>query len=564
MAVVVEQANAGTVSGGVFSILARSQYSALATMRWSMFRHGVRSTKGAVELGARVVIILLYSLMGLGMAFGLGAGSYAIAAHDQWEILPLVMWALFVLWQIVPVSLASFQQQFDLGGLLRFPVSFGAFYLLHLIFGLVDVSTIMGGFCCLGMLAGITLAKPGLFGWAALSLAVFAAFNIFLVRAVFAWIDRWLAQRRTREIVSALFLVVMLSMNFLNPALRGNPKGSPISAGTRAASVRYLRIANRVQRWLPPGLAARVIRGGAHADPGDATESLALLGLFVVAAGGALGFRLRGEYRGENLGDAPSRKKVEKHTGQWLLDGSGPIAAVMEKELRTVLRALPLLYGLGAPLIMVFLFSGLYRNKGASTFSHIPFGLLLCLAYAMVGFTQLLYNNLGTEGAGIQMLFLSPTPIRTVLLAKNLFHSLLFAVDAVLVCILSSLRYGATDVIALAAIAAWLLFALPVHLSAGNAFSLTMPYRVNMGRISRQKGSQANALLSMAVQIGVLGIGAGIFAACAFFDRLWLAVPVFLALAVGSIFTWFQLLPKFEVMASERRDALIATLVKAE
>ena len=564
MAVVVEQANAGTVSGGVFSILARSQYSALATMRWSMFRHGVRSTKGAVELGARVVIILLYSLMGLGMAFGLGAGSYAIAAHDQWEILPLVMWALFVLWQIVPVSLASFQQQFDLGGLLRFPVSFGAFYLLHMIFGLVDVSTIMGGFCCLGMLAGITLAKPGLFGWAALSLAVFAAFNIFLVRAVFAWIDRWLAQRRTREIVSALFLVVMLSMNFLNPALRGNPKGSPISAGTRAASVRYLRIANRVQRWLPPGLAARVIRGGAHADPGDATESLALLGLFVVAAGGALGFRLRGEYRGENLGDAPSRKKVEKHTGQWLLDGSGPIAAVMEKELRTVLRALPLLYGLGAPLIMVFLFSGLYRNKGASTFSHIPFGLLLCLAYAMVGFTQLLYNNLGTEGAGIQMLFLSPTPIRTVLLAKNLFHSLLFAVDAVLVCILSSLRYGATDVIALAAIAAWLLFALPVHLSAGNAFSLTMPYRVNMGRISRQKGSQANALLSMAVQIGVLGIGAGIFAACAFFDRLWLAVPVFLALAVGSIFTWFQLLPKFEVMASERRDALIATLVKAE
>ena len=81
----------------------------------------------------------------------------------------------------------------------------------------------------------------------------------------------------------------------------------------------------------------------------------------------------------------------------------------------------------------------------------MPLGLLLSLAYAMVGFTQLLYNNLGTEGPGIQMLFLSPTPIRTVLLAKNLFHALLFAVDAVLVCVIATLRYGAVEPVALAA-----------------------------------------------------------------------------------------------------------------
>jgi len=154
--------------------------------------------------------------------------------------------------------------------------------------------------------------------------------------------------------------------------------------------------------------------------------------------------------------------------------------------------------------------------------------------------------------------------MRTVLLAKNLFHALLFGVDAVLVCVISSLRYGATDPIAMAAIVAWLLFALPVHLAAGNAFSILMPYRVNMGRISRQKGSQANALLSLAVQIGVLGIGGGVLAACAFFDRLGLAVFVFLALAAGAIFTWFQLLPRFEAMANARRDDLVATLVKAE
>lgn len=571
MAVVAEPLGQQSMRGGVFSSLARSQYSALAAMRWGMFRHGLRSTKGAVELGAQVVILLLYSLMGLGLASGLGAGCYAIATHDHWEILPALLWAVFFLWQIVPVSLASFQQQFDLGGLLRFPVSFGAFYLLHLIFGLVDVSTIMGGFCCLGMLIGITAAQPALFGWAALSLAVFAAFNIFLVRAVFAWIDRWLAQRRTREIVSALFLVAILAANFLNPAFRQVKYQNPNSGEARVDRANrqaqygpWIRYAAQVQSWLPAGLAARGVDGGGHAHPGEAMESLALLSLYVAAAGGALGFRLRGEYRGENLGDAPSRKKVEKRSGPWLLDGSGPIAAVMEKEVRTVLRALPLLYGLGAPMIMVFLFSGIYRNKGESSFSHAPFGLLLCLAYAMVGFTQLLYNNLGTEGAGIQLLFLSPTPIRTVLLAKNLFHSLLFLVDAVLVCIIASIRFGALDLIGLTATASWLVFALPVHLSAGNAFSLVMPYRVNMGRISRQKGSQANALLSMAVQIGVLGIGAGVFAACAYFGRLWVAIPIFLMMASVSILTWFRLLPRFEALAYERRDSLVAILVKAE
>ena len=552
------------IHAGVFSRLARTQYGALAGMRWSMFRHGMRTTKGAVETVARIVVIVVYSFIGMGLATGFGFGAYAATAHGHWTFLPLFMWVLFLMWQVVPVSLASFQQQFDIGGLLRFPVSFGAFYLLHLIFGLVDVSTIMGGFCCVGLFVGITFAHPEVAGWAALSLASFAVFNILLTRAIFAWIDRWLAQRRTREIVSAVFLVLVLCMNFLNPALRGNAKASPISAATRSAAFRYLQTANRIQRWLPPGLAARGLRSGADAQIGDAAESYALLGIFMVGVGSALGVRLGGEYRGENLGEAPARKKAEKRSSQWLLDGSGPIAAVMEKEVRTILRALPLLYGLAAPLLMVFVFSGIYRNKGTTSLSHLPLGLLLCLAYAMVGFTQLLYNNLGTEGAGIQILFLSPTPIRTVLLAKNLFHALLFAIDVVLVCLIASLRYGAVDPVALAAIAAWLLFALPVHLAAGNAFSVVMPYRVNLGRISRQKGSQANALLSLAVQLGVLGTGGGILALCVVFDRLWVAVPIFLVLAAAAMVVWFRLLPRFEMMAYARRDDLIQTLVKTE
>ena len=190
--------------------------------------------------------------------------------------------------------------------------------------------------------------------------------------------------------------------------------------------------------------------------------------------------------------------------------------------------------------------------------------LLISLAYAIVGFTQLFYNNLGPEGPGIQMLFLCPTPMRTVILAKNLFHALLFLVDAVLVCIVAVLRVGWPVPAALAATAAWLLFALPVHLAAGNFFSIQMPYRMNLGRMTRQRGSQANALFSMLIQIAVLGIGAGIFALCSFFDRLWMATPVFLSLAGAAIIAWTRVLDRIDAMSSRRRESLIATLARTE
>src|SRR5207248_2801144 len=79
----------------------------------------------------------------------------------------------------------------------------------------------------------------------------------------------------------------------------------------------------------------------------------------------------------------------------------------------------------------------------------------LCVCYALLGFTQMIFNNLGAEGTGIQMLFLSPTPIRTVLLAKNLLHGLLFALVAFLAGVLAAFRMGEPDLMLIATTAAW-------------------------------------------------------------------------------------------------------------
>lgn len=550
---------------GPFGSMARAQYAALASMRWSMFRNSQRTTRGAMELGARTVAFAFYFLFGLALGAGFGGGTYAIAASGKWELLSGLFWALFVMWQVVPVTLASFQEHFDMGGLLRFPIGFGTFFLLHLIFGLVDASTMMGGLCCAGIWVGMMFARPDLFASTAVVVAIFAAFNILLVRAIAAWMDRWLAQRRTREIVGALFFVGLLFLQLLNPAYWSAQKHPHMSSRTRAEGLRWLNKANSVQHWLPPGLAALDLQRSAAARPLAAMEAASLLGIYVLGVGGVLGMRLRGEYHGENFGDAPARRRAERRTRSWLLDGSGPMAAVLEKEARVLTRAMPLIYALAAPLLMVFLLSGLFANRGGGQGSISSFSLMVALAYALVGFTQLFYNNLGPEGPGIQLLFLSPTPMRTVMMAKNLFHMLLFSVDAVLVCFLASLRIGGWPApAAIAATFAWLLFALPVHLAAGNLFSLNMPYRMNLGRITRQRGSQVSALLSMLIQLGVLGIGVGILVVCAYFHRLWLAVPVFLVLAAGAFIAWMRVLNSIDGIAARRRETLLATLVRTD
>lgn len=551
---------------GMLSRRACRQYFALLVMRWRMVLNSVRSVQGAFELGARGVAFIIYSIMGLSLGIGLGAGAYSMISSRHYEFFAALFWTVFLVWQVLPIALASFQEQFDPSGLLRFPVSFGSFCLLNVVFGLVDVPALLGGICCLGILTGATLARPSLFGWTALMIAVYAILNIVLARTVMAWIDRWLAKRKTREIVSAIFLLLMLSLQLLNPALHQQSRRWGSDRRDTSHHDRFedlpgwARSAMGILPWLPPGVAAS---GVSLASTPIALKSLGVLGLYTLAISGVLGLRLRAEYRGERLSDAPAaRRKIANETN-WLINRSGPLAAVIEKEMRIIPRSMPLLFGMGAPLVTVLVISTVFRNTATGS---RPFELAfpLCVCYALLGFTQMIFNNLGGEGTGIQLLFLSPVPIRKVLLAKNLMHGALFLIVAILAGIFAALRLGEPQLDLALTTAAWVLFALPANLAAGNVLSLTMPYRVNLGRISRQRGSQASALVSMLVQVLVTGCGIAVFELCSFFRHRWLAAPCLLILAGGALLAWMRVLENADRLANRNRDNLIATLAKTE
>lgn len=559
-------------TGGVFGREACVQYATMARLRWRMFVNGLRSIHGLFDLGATGIAWLLYSVLGLGLGLGLFAASHSLASHSSWQYLPILFWAMSLIWLMFPMTVASFQEQSDLRILLRFPVRFGSYFLLHLISGLMEASTIVGVLGCLGIWLGIVIARPDLYSWTTLALSLFAVFNILMVRAIFAWIDRWLAQRKTREILGAVFMALVLIALVINSMW--NQKRYQDSMGHKDETVLFrdtlskyapaLEGANKVQQWLPPGLVARTVQRAVERKPPATLTPLGVLGLWTLLAGGVLAVRLKAEYRGQNLSWAPSRGKATGRKSGWTLGGSGPFVAILEKEVRSLSRTVPLVWAVCMPALIVPFIAGVFHHGASDAKNSFPYAFPLCIAYALLGFTGLFYNNLGAEGAGIQLLFLSPTPIRTVLLAKNLLHSILFAVVGFAAGILGCLRLGVPSFAVIAATGAWLIFALPCNLAAGTIFSLTIPYRINPGRITRPAGAQANSLPATLIQSGVFGVGGLVFWLCWSLRKQWLPVPIFVALAAVAFLAWTRILQYSDDNANQRRDYLVATLMKTE
>jgi ABC-2 type transport system permease protein len=548
---------------GFLSPLARRQYAALAWIQTRIFLNGLRTRRGSVELGARILTFFVFSAIAIGPSIGLGIGAYFAASHGRRLGIAVLLWVLFLAWQFfAALAPALAGQNPELSHLLRYPVSFGTWHLLFLVYGLAAPSTLIGLLWATAIGVGISVARPDLLVWTALTLALFVFFNLLLSRTILAWIERWLAQRRTREIVTAIFLFLALGAQALNPAFHQSGHGPLYGIGRQEAA----HLSNRVwkiQGVFPPGLATDSISQAMRHRPLQGAESLGWLGLYTLGAGGLLALRLRSESRGESLSEAPraSAASSRKVRHPPVLDFSGPIAAVIEKDLRYLLRSGPMLYNLAAPLVMVVVFGGAMRGGKVSSI-RLEYALPIGMVWAFLGLTRLICNNLGAEGDGIQFFFLSPTPMRTVILGKNFFHFVLFLLEAVLISALVIFRFGVPGPAIVAATLAWLLFAVPANFAAGNLLSINMPYRVNMARIRRETGAVGNGLLSMLTQFGILAVGAAVLVPCGLLGHNWWATPILLAFAVVALFVYLRVLGNVDRMVQSRMESLTLEIMK--
>jgi ABC-2 type transport system permease protein len=290
-----------------------------------------------------------------------------------------------------------------------------------------------------------------------------------------------------------------------------------------------------------------------------------------VLAGGLLAVRLHAEYRGESLGEAPraivsAAKRPFAQTesrSRGIETKAGELArmrGVLKKEWTYLARSGVMLFSLVAPLLFVFIAGGpgLAGNPLAMQFA-LPIGVVYCF----LPLTRLVCNSLGGEGTGIQLYFLSPTPMRTVMLAKNVLQVALFGVEVLLVSAILVYRVGWPPPQTLWITLCWLAFALPLELAAGNLLSITMAYRMTLTRLSREQGATGNGLLALLIQLVIFGVGVAVYSTLAVAGHVQWVPGALLLLAIGSGFAWLRVMASVNGLALSRREALIATLARS-
>ncbi len=548
----------------MFSNQNSGQLTAIAWLRWRLFVNTLRTARGQLELLSRILVSFAFTILGLGGAFGMAAFAYFFLMRGKPQLLAVPLWVIFFFWQLFPIMSTAFTNNPDSSDLLRFPLSYPSYYLVRLAYGAFDPASAIGALWTCGVLAGVSFAKAALLPWTLLVLLAFAAFNLLLMQMVFAWVERFLAQRRTREIMGIVFVLLMLSFQLIGPLTRYGRRARP-------EVQRVVAVLAPVQAILPPGLAADAIVQAIYPQWPVALSSLALLCGFVIVIGYGLHLRLLAQYHGENLNETIAAFALPHDRPLrlgWRLPGfPGPVAAVFEKEVRYLFRSGPMLLNLVMPIfaLLVFRFGGMNTARHTGYFvARTPnLAFPLAAAYTLLMLTNLVYNTFGGDAGGIQFFYASPVSFRQIVLGKNLTHASILCFEIVIALIAVTLLYGRPALDIRIATLAGLLFAAPVNFAVGNMLSLYSPKKLDYSKFGRQRASQMTVLISLALQIVVVGVGVSVFWTARYLGNSWVAALLLLLLAAVSLTIYSVVLNRLDRFAQERRETLIAELCRA-
>ena len=237
--------------------LARKTACGSKNSRWDL----IGMIVAAVASGALVI--------GLCVAFYVGTYFFLTKGHASW--MALLFWALFLWWQVFPVFVAGFGANFEFKNLLRFPLSLKAFYLLGLGYGFADFAAVSSHLLDWVDVGGGTTVRISVVPVLLLVCLLFVLLNVTLERLIGSWLEKILAKRRARELFLGLFILSMVSLNFLSPLLQqyghsarpkfcisllisgGLPDHWPEMPSRGAGHLRFPRGACRSCRVYPPG-----------------------------------------------------------------------------------------------------------------------------------------------------------------------------------------------------------------------------------------------------------------------------------------------------------------------
>ena len=572
-------------------ISAAQQFKAVATLRWYLFRNSFRRKGGAGELAARIIIYPVAALILFGVTSAAGSSAYFAATSANFPLVAGIFWAIFALQVVVSINISQPGLSFDPESLIRFPLTFPRYLLVRIFLGLLSASTVIGTVALLAAATGLTLGirsddyapaalakgystSPSIAPIAFALAVALAITNMFFLRMVFAWVDRWLSTRRAREFFTFFIIAFSIGIQYVNVTV--NNIGHKYTHAQQAAKLQAARhayaVVSPVLDVLPPGLAGAAITHAGHAETLPALAIVLAILVYAAVFLGIFAWRMHREYRGENLSEVnhakdpppatvtqPSRPAALAPVNTVPSRIPAPFAANLQKEWIYVRRNPSQFYGLLAPLAMVFLFASRMGRMGQP-------GLIFpaVAAYSILGVSALAYNILGLDANGVQFYFISPVPFRTIFLSKNIFGFAITLIQLVLLYVLLTFTQGAPPLLLTLDTLCWVIFAALVNVTVGNMRSITTPKKIDPGKISRKQASQLSALLALALMLAAIALGAATLALGRFLGVNWLPIPVFLGLAAGAAALYWAGLNRVDAMAQNHRESLIEELSKTE
>ncbi len=550
-------------------------FTTIAWLRWRIFANSLRGKGAWGELAVRFLSYPLLALMIFGPSVGAGIAGYAIVhrGRDAWLAAPL--WVIFALWHFINISTSTTAPSFDLTTLTRFPIRYADYFLIRLLFGLLDPPTVAGITCLAAMCLGVAIADLTLLPWAACALFLYAACNVLFSRMLYSWLERWLAKRRARELVTGMILIGSLGIQFgaqfmqrMSEHRGAQPSAWVLKTGHALVAANWL---------LPPGLTAKAIEHMHGGSVGQAAAALAgvlvYTGVFLLI----LHVRIRAQFLGENLSEAPAAaqaRRVRLRPAEAIAGAASTpsrrllpagVAACLVKELRYLLRSGPKLYVLIMPVFIIVLMSA--RSSGLSYLgvSRGMTGILFSYgcAYMELIFVGMLYNSLGSDGWGVQFYFLSPMRFRDVMLAKNLLVGCILVVEMVLMYLVAASMSKAAPLDLTVATISWTVFTFLLNTAIGNVRSITSPKGVDASKMRSQNVSGVNSFISLLVVLVSVGLGALLFWVCRWLHTdYWIAAGVFVILAGVSMAIYLATLQRLDGIAVEHAETLTRELCK--
>jgi ABC-2 type transport system permease protein len=566
-------------------IPASQQFAAVSWLRWRLFANGFRRKGGKGELVARILAYPFALAILLGVIAVAGVAGFYAFQSGHGKHLSVIFLGITLFQIVVSINIAAPTLNFDPAALIRYPLDFSRYVIVRLVLGLLSASTVVGTCALLSAATGVTLARPSLGVTAFAAALLLAATNMLFVRMVFIWVDRWLLTRRSREIFTGIIFVVSVVMQYLNVTF--NSIGHHESRAARmakwhAAQQLYEKTSSYLS-FLPSGRAAAAVHAAQVGLSGRSLVDLLAVLLFGCVFLAVFGYRLRKEFRGENLSEGsvpnPTRPPVRLSTAE--LETSPilafaaiapaaeasprassfgipfDVAACIQKEWLYIRRNTAQLYSTVAPLVMVLLFAGRLGSLGRTGYTF-P----IAVAYALLGTAALAYNSFGLDGSGVQFYFLAPVEMLSVVLAKNLFSFAINATQVVLVFFFISFTATPPTLPVLLSTVLWAVLAALINASVGNIRSLSAAVKLDPGKLQRRQASGLSALISLGLVFAVIGVGAALLFWARWSENPWLPVPFLVTFSSIAFAIYIKGLRRVDAVALRSRETLIENLVK--